>query len=46
MKKVGVGQGGWAVQRMFAAQQQWNSDSWLAKGRRKANDDYAGNEEV
>lgn len=42
MRQLGVGQGGWAVQRMFAAQQQRNQGSSLAKGgRRKANDDDA-----
>ena len=44
MRQLGVGQGGWAVQRMFAAQQQRNQGSSLAKAkgrRRKANDDYA-----
>ena len=43
MKQIGVGQGGWAVQPMFAAQQQRNRFWLLAKGRRKANDDdYVG----
>ena len=41
MRQLGVGQSGWAVQRMFAAQQQRNQGSFSVSERaqRKANDE-------
>ena len=41
MRQLGVGQSGWAVQWMFAAQQQRNQGSSLLSERvqRKANDE-------